>query len=403
MNKNYNFNKTGYIIAGVIASMGCIVMILFPTISLNAAQKGVALWASSVLPALLPFFICANFITALGLPILIGHLFEKPFRKLFGAPGASAFVFTISITSGYPMGAKLIGDMARRGEITKAESKRMLTFCSTSGPLFMLGTVGAGMLFSPAAGVVIALSHYLGAVLNGIIFNIFEVLKKPFYTNKNTYINNVQKQDKHHLIKLPKGSLLDIFTDSIISSFKALGIICGYIVLFTLITDFIQFSGLLNFINCYIGKGIIKGFFEMTIGCSSISILPNLSLTLKCIICSVIISWGGLSIFAQSMSMLSGLSISPFYYIWTKFTHSIFSGFIAFCTAPFILSIDVINTGAFSNEIVTKKLGSVYSLMFSTKMVIIIIVIFMILIFIESRLQKYKEHRSSHEGTGDNI
>ena len=170
--------KTIYIVAGALSCIGCLVMMAFPSIALNAAQKGITLWASSVLPALLPFFICANFMTALGLPVYIGRIFEKPFQKLFGAPGVSAFIFSISITSGYPMGAKLIGDFGRSGAVSRSEARRMLTFCSTSGPLFMLGAVGAGMLASPAAGAVIALSHYFGALLNGLLFCIFSPPKQ---------------------------------------------------------------------------------------------------------------------------------------------------------------------------------------------------------------------------------
>jgi hypothetical protein len=95
-----NKKRTVYILAGALSCIGCLVMMAFPSIALNAARKGIALWASSVLPALLPFFICANFMTALGLPAQIGRILERPFRNLFGAPGVSAFVFSVSITSG---------------------------------------------------------------------------------------------------------------------------------------------------------------------------------------------------------------------------------------------------------------------------------------------------------------
>ena len=48
-------NKKKYIVAGVLSSAGCLAMMAYPAIALNAAQKGISLWASSVLPALLPF------------------------------------------------------------------------------------------------------------------------------------------------------------------------------------------------------------------------------------------------------------------------------------------------------------------------------------------------------------
>jgi sporulation integral membrane protein YlbJ len=306
--KSLSERKTLYILAGALAGTGCIIMAIFPSIALESAQNGVLLWASSVLPALLPFFICSNFMIALGVPELVGRLFEEPFRRIFGAPGASAFVFTISVFSGYPTGPKLIGDMGRRGEITPKEAKRMLTFCSTSGPLFMLGAVGVGILYSSGAGVVIALSHYLGSIFNGILFRIFtghsrrEEFQGIKHTKRKT--NNQARPGN-----IPQKNLLDIFTDSIVSSLKAMGIICGYIVLFTLITDFIQFSGILNLFQSGYTKGFIKGLFEMTVGCNSIGRVNDHQILLKSILCSFLISFGGISVMAQSMSMLSNLRI----------------------------------------------------------------------------------------------
>jgi len=378
--------KTIYIMAGALSCIGCLVMMVYPSIALNAARKGISLWASSVLPALLPFFICANFMTALGLPVYIGRIFEKPFHKLFGAPGVSAFVFSVSITSGYPMGAKLIGDFGRNKAITRNEARRMLTFCSTSGPLFMLGAVGAGMLASPAAGAVIALSHYLGALLNGFLYHIFSS-KKP--------------EPKHELparTAIAKGNLLDIFTDSMITSFRALGIICGYIVLFMLITDFLQFSGILNSLRTDWSKGFIKGFLEMTVGCSSIAESGELTLLYQCILSTFLISFGGFSVYAQSMSMLSGLNIGSFYYLATKLTHGLLAALTAWIIGPAILDSSAALAGAFGRQEIIDGLGFFYQLLFSTKMVIMIVFLFLFTILLEKLLRGIHESFRNHSG-----
>ncbi|MEG2199567.1 MAG: hypothetical protein RRY25_04700, partial [Anaerovorax sp.] len=252
-----------YVIAGLVAGCSCMIMVAFPAVSLQSAEKGVSLWANSVLPALLPFFICANFMSKIGVPRMIGKIFEKSFQKLFGAPGESAFVFLISITSGYPMGAKLIGDLGRSGQITENEAKRMLTFCSTSGPLFILGTVGVSLLNSAAAGSVIACAHYAGAILNGILYrcissNTPETLGYTFQGKGKPAVQVPDGLSLHHQ------NILELFTDSIVSSLKALGIICGYIVLFTMITDFIFTAKGCLFVNSPINSAFLKGIFEMT-------------------------------------------------------------------------------------------------------------------------------------------
>lgn len=393
--------KTTYILAGAAACVGCLAMIAFPAIALDSAEKGVTLWASSVLPALLPFFICANFMTEMGLPALVGRVFENPFRKLFGVPGVSAFIFSISITSGYPMGAKLIGDMGRNKEISREEAKRMLTFCSTSGPLFMLGAVGAGMLASPAAGAVIAISHYLGAVFNGFLFRILlgmRARKRGFSRQDQTMVFACGRSVHANKWDTSHRSLLEIFTDSILSSMRALGVICGYIVLFTMATDFMQFSGLFNYFDESYGKGLVKGFFEMTVGCNSIADATDLSLLLQCILCSAIISWGGLSILAQSMSMLEGLHISVWYYSAVKLCHGILAGLSALVIGPAILHLGIASVGAFGQKDAVEKLGGFYHLLFSSKMVIMVLVLFAVTILADKLVRRIHEGRRNHSG-----
>lgn len=372
-------------LAGALSCIGCLVMMAYPSIALNAAQKGISLWASSVLPALLPFFICANFMTALGLPAYIGKVFEKPFQKLFGAPGVSAFVFTVSITSGYPMGAKLIGDFGRTGAISRSEAKRMLTFCSTSGPLFMLGAVGAGMLASPAAGAVIALSHYLGALLNGLLYRFLSPEPSRSHGKSST-------------VSVRKGTLLDIFTESMITSFRALGIICGYIVLFMMITDFLQFSGMMNALRADWGRGLLNGCLEMTVGCSGIAQSAGLTLFYQCILCTFLISFGGLSVYAQSMSMLAGLNVGSIYFLIIKLTHGLLAGLVAWLLGPVILNADTALTGAFGREEIISGLGFFSQLLFSSKMVIMIVFLFLLTILIDKAIRRIHERFRDHSG-----
>jgi len=378
--------KTFYILAGALSCIGCLVMMVFPSIALNAAQKGITLWASSVLPALLPFFICANFMTAMGLPVYIGRIFDKPFQKLFGAPGVSAFVFSVSITSGYPMGPKLIGDFGRSKSITQDEARRMLTFCSTSGPLFMLGAVGAGMLSSPAAGAVIALAHYLGALLNGLLYRILMPGR------------SVTAREAQGSPAAVKGSLLEIFTDSMLQSFKALGIICGYVVLFMMITDFIDYFGLLDWIGTAWGRETTKGLLEMTVGCSGVAESGELSLTYQCVLCAFLISFGGISIFAQSMSMLSGLNIGSAYYLVIKLSHGLLAGVVAWFIGPSVLSMEALETFSLQKESIIGGLGFFYQLLFSTKMVIMIVFLFLVTILLDKMIRRIYERFRDHSG-----
>lgn len=285
--------------AGLAAAGFCLFMVIFPQTAVYSAQKGISLWAQSVLPALLPFFICANFLNYMGVVRLI-----RP----------SLFPFAMSVLSGYPMGAKIIGDMRKEKQISEREAKRLISFCSTSGPTFMIGAVGAGMLGSGSAGILIAASHYLGAILNGIVYS-------HFFPGKKTQQSPVMPHKNR--------DLLELFTEAILSAFKSLAVILAYIVLFMFLTDLMHMGGLLSWIPSPVLKAAVKGFFEMTVGCGALSECVGLSMNVKCILSAVVLSWGGLSIIGQSMSMLSGSGIGLPYFMLTKLTHSIFAGIFA--------------------------------------------------------------------------
>ena len=191
----------------------------------------------------------------------------------------------------------------------------MISFCSTSGPTFMIGAVGVGMLGSASAGVLIAAAHYLGAMINGVFYSL---------------LFSGGERSSARPIKRKNSDLLELFTEAILSAFKSLAVILAYIVLFMFLTDLLHMSGAFSWIPYQPAKAAAKGFFEMTVGCGALSECAGLSFEWICILAAMILSWGGLSIIGQSMSMLSGSGVPLPYFLLTKLTHSIFAGLIAF-------------------------------------------------------------------------
>lgn len=293
------FKKKSYILAAAAALTACILMIAFADIAVMSAKKGTVLWASSVMPAMLPFFICVNFMTGIGLIEMLP---------------AGIFPFVMSVLSGYPLGAKVVGDMCRSGLVELQDARKLVSYCSTSGPVFMVGAVGVGMLGSQTAGYVIAVSHYAGAIINGII-----------YSGGIHRKNSITRTPEH---RIENCDLMETLTVSIFSAFKSMAVILAYIIFFMFVMDLTETSGLLNYIESEELRCIFKGFVEMTMGCSSLT-GAECSMRTSCVLASVVVSWGGLSVLGQSMSMLSGTGIRFSYLALTKLTHSIFAGIIA--------------------------------------------------------------------------
>ncbi|WP_312649159.1 hypothetical protein [Aminipila sp.] len=308
--------KFRYIIAVLSAGFACVFMVAFPEIALFSAQKGIAIWANNILPAMLPFFICANFMNGIGITRYLNP---------------SCFTFSLSALSGYPMGAKVIGDMGRSGYIPSIECHRLMSFCSTSGPAFIVGAVGASMIGNNTSGSIIAIAHFGGAILNGVLFSvIIGALSKEY---RNYRYSKKQRIEKNGF----NDNYLEAFTNSIITSFKSLGIILAYIVMFMMITDIMQLSGILEGISNPYYVGLIKGILEMTVGCSSISGTMAIPLADKTIGCCILISFGGLSIIGQSMSMLEGTNVRFSYLLLVKICHGAIAGGLAYILTQIML------------------------------------------------------------------
>lgn len=303
---NFFAGRIKLLTAGTISVVCCILMVIFSDMALLSARKGISLWMQDVFPALLPFFICANFLQNIGAIRLLK---------------AGTFPFAMSVLSGYPMGAKIVGDLKREGEISHNEAKRLMSFCSTSGPAFMAGAVGAGMLGSEKLGILIAISHYAGAIMNGMI-----------------YTRLLGKDDcaPAHSTALRRAGLQSSFTDAILMSFRSLGIILAYIVLFMVLTDMLDISGILSAVEREETRALIKGFLEMTVGCEAVSECAVAERE-KVILCSAIMSWGGLSVMGQTMSMLSGTGVSFGFIFVSKMTHGLFSALTSFVITAFVV------------------------------------------------------------------
>ena len=122
-----------------------ICLVLFSKENLSATKNGLSLWANSVVPALLPFFIATELLSHTNVTRIIGNLLNKCMKPIFNVPGIGAYAFVMGIISGYPVGAKIVTKFRQDGLCTKAEAERLLAFTNNSGPLFIIGTVGITM------------------------------------------------------------------------------------------------------------------------------------------------------------------------------------------------------------------------------------------------------------------
>ncbi|WP_053956959.1 sporulation integral membrane protein YlbJ [Inediibacterium massiliense] len=389
-NFNFVFNIKKFFIIFIVSFL-VFSIIKFPKESFEAAKLGIDTWFYIVFPALLPFFVGAELLISLGLVNFLGVLLEPLVRPLFNVPGEGSFILAMSVTSGYPMGVKLITQLRSNGICNKTEGQRLLSFCSTSGPLFMIGAVSIGMFKNPQLGTSIALSHYLGAIATGLLFRFypFTIQRTSFRKKENTSI---------------KKAFLDLFSTSnknettfgvllgkaVKNSVETLLSIGGFIILFSVIIKLLNTLGILSYISYCIQSllpipknicnAFIGGIFEMTVGCKALSEIPHLSFLQQALFSTILISFSGFSIHAQASSLISKTDLSISIYIFSKIIHAIFSGIFVVLTMPVIfLSLHHIHIPTFSSsKAIFFDLPWISRLIFSSELFLFILLIYIL-------------------------
>jgi len=375
-------------------------VIVYPKESFNAALSGLKMWFEIVFPSLLPFFIGSELLINLGVVNSIGVLLEPVMRPLFNVPGCGSFPFIMSITSGYPVGSKIVAELYNKKLCNKAEAQRLLSFCSTSGPLFMIGAVAIGMLNVEGSGFIIAASHYLGALSVGLIFRFYKFKDRGISFSKSNTIKRAAKTliEAFNKETRPFGMMLSDAVKNSVNSLLAIG---GFIVLFSVVIRLLILSGFVSIvsdsiyiiirslkINTGIISPIISGFFEITVGCKLIASVET-SLYERIIAICGIISWGGLSIHAQVASMISTTDLKMSLFMLSKALHSIFSCLYAYIIIN-IIKVPILRSSYFvfsdSNFVFANNNGTWTETLIVSSAVFICIIIALLCIALLTRL-----------------
>lgn len=316
LSNKFKINKNVILIFIILILL--IAIVVNPAVYITSCLNGLVVWATVVLPALLPFMFFTKTLTELGVADILATKF-KLFPKIFKVPSVAIYVFVLSILSGYPVGAKIVADLYENGSITKEEAYKITTFTSNSGPMFILGSVGIGMLASKKLGIIILISHILGALINGLLYRNHK--EKNIEINKKIILKN-------------NSSIGELMWNTVHSVL----IIGGFIALFFVIIEILNnlnifypisslFSKICN-LDINIFNSIFNGIFEITRGCLDISKL-GLSEFFAGVLCTFIISFGGLATTMQALVFLKKFDMKMSFFLKQKITHAIFASAIS--------------------------------------------------------------------------
>ena len=299
-----------------------LLLVLRPQRYAAACAEGIALWAKVVLPALFPFLVLTAWIARSGMADGLGRKLSPLLRRC-GLPAASAGAFLLSIVSGYPVGSRVVADLQRRGKICRADAEKLSILCSTSGPMFILGSVGSAMFGGGKAGAVLLSAHLFGVLavaLPVLLFRNRSAAAEP--SPSPAAQRSAARAIRAPQARAPSDTLGETVREAVLSVLCVGGFIALANVALCAAEDLLLLAplrALAELCLCPFGaqacaEGIVYGLIEATRGCAALAAAGATGLPFA----AFAITFGGASILAQQLAFLRPVGVRAGRFIAVK-------------------------------------------------------------------------------------
>lgn len=278
---------------GGCAAAGMLILILDGRTALAGAQAGMDLCIKTVIPSLFPFLLLSilltNTVYGSDLSIL------RPLGRLCSVPEGTESVLLTGFLGGYPVGAQSAAAAYASGGITKQDADRMLAFCSNAGPAFLFGMV-SGMFTDPSAPFLLWGIHIGSALLVAMLLPAASCRQAVTPARSTIALSGAMR-----------------------SAITVMASVCGWVFLFRVVIVFLD-RWILWILPSAV-RVILVGVLELSNGSCELSAIADPQL--RFVICSGMLSFGGLCVTMQTQSVAAGLSMGS--YLKGKLLQTLFS------------------------------------------------------------------------------
>ncbi len=277
------------------AAVCMLILILDSKYALNAATDAIELCAFSVIPSLFPFLVLCPLLTAGSSRIL------APVCRLLGIPGGGENLLTVSILGGYPVGAQSVAQLYEARQISRTSARRLLMFCSNAGPAFLFGIVGSKFQSPLAPWILWCICILSSSFLGAVTVSLEPESVKPRKSAPN----------------LPQ---------ALSGAVAVMGRICGWVVLFRIVTAFLQRWFLWMLPDDV--RVLVTGLLELTGGCCSLEQITDEKQ--RFVAAAVMLNFGGLCVWLQTASIVGDLGTGT--YLKGKLLQTVLAAVMAWST-----------------------------------------------------------------------
>ena len=271
---------------------------------IDCVQSSIIFWKDRIVTTIFPFLLMSEFLINYGFIDVINFLFGNFFKHFFNVNGNVAYIFFMSLISGFPSSAIYINDLYNKNLISYESANKALILCHFSNPLFIIGFIGNMIGYKYAYYILII--HYLSTIIVGLLFRNLD--------NGKEINNNFDTKSFGIILK-----------NSIKKGIDSILLILGTIIFFNILTKTLNYINLPIFI-----ENILSMFLELSNGINFI--LNNFNYKFTCLFITMILSFGGLCVHFQILSILEDTKIKYQNYLISRIVASLISGILVLLT-----------------------------------------------------------------------
>lgn len=293
-----------------------VLLLSTPHIVLSGATKGLSTWLNALIPALLPYMLFSNIMIKSGLASDMAKILT-PITKLLKISPNAAYPILSGLFFGYPACAANLSLMLSDKQIDRDTASFCVCAFNNISPSYIIGFVCIGLLNKPTLVPIVLGVFYISLLLSTTAIRclIYKNLVFNTTTACNTYIST-------------KGLLNSSIKVALIN----IGLLGGYVIIFSIITEYIISLPINGTIN-------ICPFIEIAQG-SVLICQSEYSTALKLLVLLPALSFGGISGIFQTFGVDTEGFIDIKKYIYSKLLSGIICLIITYLTV-YVLKIPV--------------------------------------------------------------
>lgn len=275
----FRVKKRIMLVTGVILFL--VFLMLQPAKAMQGVRQGLLLWYQVVLPSQFPFVTCIHLLLQLQ---NFSHLPPR------------LFTFISGMISGYPVGSMTAAQLFEKKQIPQNQLTALAAFCNMAGPLFVIGTLGVGLLQNVTYGYMLLFIQWsVSASLSWL------------FTHRRTKLQGkrypAERENRTMQAALPQPGIGRLLGDAVGSAAELMLKIAGFIALFSVILQWVP--------------GYLGGLLEMTNGLQLMA-ASRLSIKWKLTGCSFILNFSGICVILQSLSAAEKAPVAAGRYMGLK-------------------------------------------------------------------------------------